>query len=278
MPSPRSGGDMRRRNFLSVLGAAAVAWPLAARAQQAQRARRIGVLMGTGNDANGQARLAAFREGLLKGGWIEGRNILIDARWGAGDMEAMRRLAGDLVAGQPDLILSATTPTTEVLLKETRNIPIVFAIVSDPLGSGFVASFSRPGGNVTGFTNIEPAMAGKWVELLKEVAPSVSRVALVLNPSMATYAQYYLSSFKAAAAAFGLEPTIAAVQDVSELEAAILAQSREPGGSLVIMTDTFTSAYRSEIISLAARNRLPAVYPYRFFAGWRSPVLRKRSH
>jgi putative tryptophan/tyrosine transport system substrate-binding protein len=178
----------------------------------------------------------------------------------------MRRLAGDLVAGQPDLILSATTPTTEVLLKETRNIPIVFAIVSDPLGSGFVASFSRPGGNVTGFTNIEPAMAGKWVELLKEVAPSVSRVALVLNPSMATYAQYYLSSFKAAAAAFGLEPTIAAVQDVSELEAAILAQSREPGGSLVIMTDTFTSAYRSEIISLAARNRLPAVYPYRFFA------------
>src|SRR4051794_6032167 len=141
MQSPRSGGDMRRRKFLGVLGATAVAWPLAARAQQAQRARRVGVLMGTGNDTNGQARLAAFREELQKHGWIEGRNLSIDARWGAGDIEAMRRLAGDLVAGQPDLILSTTTPTTEALLKETRNIPIVFTIVSDPLGSGFAASF-----------------------------------------------------------------------------------------------------------------------------------------
>lgn len=257
---------MRRRKFIGALAATVIAWSRAGRAQQTERARRVGVLMGTGNDANGQARLAAFRDGLQTAGWIESRNVSIDARWAAGDVQAIRRLARDLVAGKPDLILSSTTPTTEALLNETRDIPIVFAIVSDPVGSGFAESFSRPGGNVTGFTNIEPAMAGKWVELLKEIAPSTSRVAFVLNPNMASYAQYYMDSFNAAVAAFGLEPTIAAVQDSAQLEAAVWAQSGAPGGSLVIMTDTFTSAHRAEIISLAARNRLPAVYPYRFFA------------
>jgi len=254
---------MRRRDLVAIIGAL-VATPLTLRAQE--RTRRVGVLMATGNDAEGQARLAAFREGLQKLGWTEGRNILIDTRWAAANMEAMRRLAGDLIEWQPDVILSTTTPTTELLSKGTRDIPIVFAIVSDPIGSGFVANFARPGGNITGFTNIEPAMAGKWVELLKEVAPHVSRVALVFSPTMATYAEYYLNSFKAAAAAFSLEPIIAPVRDIPELEAAIFTQSREPRSSLVVMTDTFTSAHRAKITSLAAHHKLPAVYPYRFFA------------
>ena len=167
--------------------------------------RRIGVLMAYAeSDPEGQACVAAFREGLQKLGWTEGRNIRIDTRWATpGDAESMQRFAKELVALQPDLILSQSTPTTAALLQQTRTIPIIFANVSDPVGSGFVASFPRPGGNVTGFINMEPTMAGKWLELLKEIAPRVARVAFLFNPATAPYAEYYLNPFKAAAASFG---------------------------------------------------------------------------
>jgi putative ABC transport system substrate-binding protein len=258
--------DYSRRHFILLLGGSA-AWPLAARAQQDGPMRRIGILMAFGEgDAGGQARVAAFREGLQKLGWAEGRNIRIDTRWATADVASIERLAKELVASQPDLILSNSTPTTAALLKQTRTIPIVFAVVSDPVGSGFVASFPRPAGNITGLTNIEPTMPVKWLELIKEIAPRVNRVAFLFNPATATYADYYLSPFKAAAASFGVEVVIALVRDRSELELAISAQAREPNGGLVVMTDSFTSTHRAEIISLAARYRLPAIYPFRFFA------------
>ena len=245
-----------------------LAWPLAARAQQPDRMRRIGVLMARAeSNQEGQVWVAAFREGLQKLGWTEGRNIRIDTRWAIpGDAEAMQRIAKELVAQQPDLILSQSTPTTAAVLQQTRTIPIVFATVADPVGSGFVASVPRPGGNVTGFTNIEPTMAGKWLELLKEIAPRVNRVAFLFNPATAPYAEYYLNPFKAAAQSFAVEAVAAPVRDTSELESAIAEQARLPNGSLIVMTDTFMALHRAEIISLAARYRLPAVYPFRFFA------------
>ena len=177
----------------------------------------------------------------------------------------MQRFAKELVALQPDLILSHSTPTTAALLQQTRTIPIIFAIVADPVGSGFVASFPRPGGNVTGFTNIEPTMAGKWLELLKEIAPRVARVAFLFNPATAPYAEYYLNPFKAAAASFAVEAIAAPVRDTSELESVIAAQARAPNGGLIVMPDTFMTTHRAEITSLAARYRLPAVYPFRVF-------------
>ena len=229
--------------------------------------RRIGVLMAYAeSDPEAQAWVAAFREGLQKLGWTEGRNIRIDTRWAASDAELMQRFAKELVALQPDLILSSSTPTTAALLQQTRTIPIIFAVVADPVGSGFVASFPRPGGNVTGFTNFEPTMAGKWLELLKEIAPRVNRVALLFNPATAPYVEYYLNPFKAAAASFAVEAIAAPVRDTSELESVIAAQAREPNGGLIVMPDTFMTAHRAEITSLAARYRLPAVYSFRFFA------------
>jgi putative ABC transport system substrate-binding protein len=258
---------MKRREVITLLGSA-VAWPRAARAQQPSGMRRIGVLMGYAeSDPEAQAWVAAFREGLHKLGWAEGRNIRIDTRWAiAREAEARQRFAKDLIALQPDLILSNNTPITAALLQQTRTIPIVFVSVSDPIGSGFVASFPRPGGNVTGFTNIEPTMAGKWLEMLKEIAPHVNRVAFLFNPATAPYAEYYLTPFKAAAATFAMEAIAAPVRDTSELESAIAAQARTPNGGLVVITDSFLNTHRVEIISLAARYRLPVVYPYRFFA------------
>ena len=257
---------MKRRDFIIFLGGAAAAWPLAARAQQPERMRQIGVFMSLAeSDAEGQARVAAFRKGLQTLGWAEDRNVRIDIRWAASDAALMQRFAKELVALQPDLILSHNTPTTASLLQQTRTIPIVFVVVSDPVGSGFVASFARPGGDATGFTNIEPTMAGKWLELLNEIAPSVARVALLFNPATAPYAESYLGPFKAAAASLALEMIAAPVRDTSELESAIAAQARAPNGGFVVMTDSFLVAHDAEITSLAARYRLPAVYPFRFF-------------
>jgi putative tryptophan/tyrosine transport system substrate-binding protein len=257
---------MRRRDFIRGIVGSATAWPLAVRAQQPDRMRRIGVLMGFAeNDSRAQAHLAAFRDGLQKLGWTEGRSIRIDTRWAAFDAESRQRFAKELMALQPDLILSQGTPTTAELLLQTRTIPIIFATVTDPLGSGFVASLSRPGGIVTGFTLVEPTMAAKWVELLKEIAPRVNRVAMLFNPATATYADYFLKPFKAAAPSFGVEAIAAPVGDTSELESVIAAQVREPNGGLIVMPDSFTEANREEIISLAARYNLPAVYAYRFF-------------
>jgi putative ABC transport system substrate-binding protein len=258
---------MRRREFITLLGGAAVAWPVAARAQQPDRMRRIGVLMGFAeSDREGQAFVAAFREGLQKLGWSEGRNIRIDHRWTALDNQLILQFAKELVALQPDLILTQSTPATAELLRQTRTIPIVFGLVADPIGSGFVASFPRPGGNITGFVTMQPTMAGKWLELLKEIAPRVARVAMLFNPATAPYAESWLNSFKAAAASVAVQAVVAPIHSISELDSVVAAQAQEPNGGLIVMPDTFTTEHRSEITSLAARYRLAAVYPYRVFA------------
>jgi putative tryptophan/tyrosine transport system substrate-binding protein len=257
---------VKRRQFITLLGGAA-AWPIASRAQQGDRMRRIGVLMSLAEtDPEAQARIAAFRKGLQTLGWAEGRNVRIDIRWAASDAGLMQRFANELIALQPDLILSHNTPTTASLLQQTRTIPIVFVVVSDPVGSGFVASFPRPGGNITGFTNIEPTMAGKWLELLKEIAPSVARVALLFNPATTPYAEYYLGPLKAAAASFAVEAIAAPVRDAPGLESVVAAHAREPNSGLLVMPDSFMNVHSADIVSLAARHRLPAVYPFHFFA------------
>jgi putative tryptophan/tyrosine transport system substrate-binding protein len=258
---------MKRREFFALLGGAAVVWPSVVGAQQLEAVRRIGVLMGFAeSDREGQTFVAAFREGLQKLGWAEGRNIRIDYRWTALDKELIQRFAKELVALQPDLILTQSTPATAELLRQTRTIPIVFALVADPIGSGFVVSFPQPGGNITGFVTMEPTVAGKWLELLKEIAPRVARVAMLFNPATAPYAEYWLNPFKAAAASFAVQAIVAPVHSTSELESVVAAQAHEPNGGLIVMPDTFTTEHRSEITSLAARYRLPAVYPYRVFA------------
>jgi putative tryptophan/tyrosine transport system substrate-binding protein len=258
---------VRRREFITLLGGAAAAWPLAAHAQQAERVRRIGILMAYAeSDSVYQAYVKAFREGLQKLGWEEGRNIRFDYRWATSDLELIQRSAKELIALQPDLILSSSTPTTASLLRQTRTIPIIFANIFDPVASGFVASLSRPGGNATGYVILEPSMASKWPELLKEIAPRVNRIAILFNPATATFAEIFLKPFKAAAASFGVEAIVAPVNDRSELETVIAAQAREPNGGLVAMPDNFLTAHRAELTSLTARYRLPAVYTYRIFA------------
>jgi putative ABC transport system substrate-binding protein len=262
------GDAMRRREFITLVGGAAASLPIAARGQQPERMRRIGVLLGYAEgDLEIQTHFAAFRDGLQKLGWTERRNIRIDTRWATPrDAESPQQFAKELVALQPDLVVSNTTPTTIALLRQTRTIPIVFANLSDPIGSGLVASFAQPGGNVTGFTVSEPTQSGKWLELLKEIAPRVARVAMLFNPATAPYAEYWLNPFKRAAASFAVEAISAPVRDAPELDSVLAAQAREPNSGLIAMPDSFTINYRVEITSLAARYRLPAVYPFRFFA------------
>jgi putative tryptophan/tyrosine transport system substrate-binding protein len=259
---------MRRREFITLLGGAGAAWPVALRAQQGERVRRIGVLMAhPESDPEFKAYVGAFREGLQKLGWTEGRNIRIDSRWGAlDDPESRQRSARELVALQPDLILTQNTPPTASMLQQTRTIPIIFVIVADPVGSGFVESLPHPGGNATGFTVMEPTVVGKWVELLKEIAPQIARVAILFNPTTATYAEYWLKPFRAVAASFALQAVEAPVHDKSELESVVAAHARQPNGGLIVMPDGFLNVHRAEIVSLTARYRLPAVYPWRFFA------------
>ena len=256
---------MRRRKFLAVVSGAAATWPLAARAQLAPR--RIGIFMGLPeSDPEAQGYVAAFRDSLRKLGWMDGRNIRIDTRWATiADAEALRRSAKELVALEPDLILSNTTFTTTTLLQQTRTIPLIFTMVTDPIGNGFVASFPRPGGNVTGFVVMEPAIASKWVELLKEIAPRVNKATVLFHPA-STYAENYLAAAQAAGRAFGIEVIAAPVRNKFELEAAVSARAREPNGGFIVVPDGFTDPHRVEITSLAARHRLPAVYGYRFFA------------
>ena len=258
---------MRRRNFLTLIGGAAAAWPLAAHGQQVERVRRVGVLMYTAeNDDEGQSGFAAFREELGKVGWTEGRNIKIEARWAAADLESMKRFAKELVELQPDLILTSSTPAAGAMLQQTRTIPIIFVLVADPVGSGYVASLPRPGGNVTGFTPIVGSLGGKWVELLKEIAPHLARVALLFNPPTATFIEGYLTPFKTAAASLGMEAIIAPVHDMPEVESLIITQAREPNSGLVVIPDTFTVSHRTAITSLAAHHRVPAIYWSRSFA------------
>ena len=259
---------MRRRDFITLLGSTMVMRSLTAHAQQSGGMRRIGVLMSyPETDPDAQAFFAAFREGLQKLGWMEGRNVRFDTRWtSAGNVEEMQRFAKELVALQPDLILGHTTTATAALRQQTRTIPVIFAFVSDPVGSGFVASFPHPGGNITGFMVMEPTMAGKWLELLKEIAPRVARVAFLFNPTTATYAEYYLKPFKAVGASLALEAIASPIRDTSELESVIATHAREANVGLIVMPDTFNDAHRAEITSLAARYRLPAVCPFRLYA------------
>jgi putative ABC transport system substrate-binding protein len=258
---------VRRRDLITLLGGAAVALPLAARAQQGERMRRIGVLIALAeSDREAQSWVAAFGEELRKLGWTEGRNIQIDTRGATADVESMQRFAKELAALQPDLILTSSTPATAAMLQQTRTIPIIFVMVGDPVGSGFVASLPRPGGNVTGFTPIEDLLGGKWVELLKEIAPRVARVAMLFNPATAPFAGYYLKPFNAAAGAVGVEAIAAPVRDMSELESVVAAMARDPNSGLIVMPDAFTIDHRAETTLLAARYEVPAVYSFRLFA------------
>jgi putative ABC transport system substrate-binding protein len=256
---------MRRREFVGLVGVAA-AWPLTARAQQTERVRRIGILSSSAeSDQMAQSSVAAFREELRKLGWMEGRNCEIDIRWAAADLELMKRFAKELVALQPDLILTSGTPTAAAMLQQTRTIPIVFVIVADPVGSGIVASLPQPGGNATGFTPIVKSLGGKWVELLKEIAPRITRITLLFNPPTATFVEGYLEPFKSAATSRGAEAIVAPVNDMPGLESLITSEAHEPSSGLVVIPDAFTIRHRAEIIALAARNRVPAVYWSRQF-------------
>ncbi|HEY7248775.1 MAG TPA: ABC transporter substrate-binding protein [Xanthobacteraceae bacterium] len=258
---------MKRRDFITLLGNAAVAWPLGARAQQPDRLVRIGLLMMYAeSDVKGQAFAAAFREGLHKLGWTEGHNVRLEYRWATSEMETIQRFAAELVALQPDLILSSSAPTTAALVQKTRVIPIIFGNLIDPVGSGFVASLAQPGGNITGFVNFGASMGGKWLDLLKQVAPHVTRAAALFDPEAAPYIEPYVDQFKAAAPSLGVEATAAPVRDLSELDAAIAAQAREPNGGLIVMPDGFMFAHGAQVTSLAARYRLPAVYFFHSFA------------
>src|ERR1700730_6115695 len=238
---------MRRQEFITLLGLTALGWPLAAGAQQQDRMRRIGVLMAhPEGDPEFEDYAGAFREGLRNLGWIEGRNLKFDFRWGALDDAEMRaQSAKELIASQPDLILTQNTPPSASMLQLTRTIPVIFVIVADPVGSGFVKSLSRPSGNATGFTIMEPTIAGKWVEMLREIAPHVTRAALLFNPATAPYADIYINPFKAAAASFVLEAISTPVHDASDLESVIAAEARAPNTGLVVIPDGFLNVHRA---------------------------------
>jgi putative ABC transport system substrate-binding protein len=251
---------MQRREFITLLGGAAAAWPLATRAQQPERIRRIAVLTGyAANDPLSQSWIAAFLQGLSELGWSDSRNLHIDYRWASADVERIKPFAKELVALQPDVILAQGTPLTAALQRETTGIPIVFVVASDPVGAGFVASLARPGGNITGFINFEDSMGGKWLELLKEVAPAVKRAAAMFNPDAGT-GGYFLHSFEAAGVALGVKPIVAPVRSPSEIEKVIGDLAREPDGGLVLMPDPFLLFNRKQVMTLAERHKLPVVY------------------
>jgi putative ABC transport system substrate-binding protein len=255
---------MRRREFMTLFGGAAAAWPLAARAQQPERMRRIGVLMNlASDDPQGQDRVAAFMQGLQESGWAVGRNVRIDYRWGAADTNLFRRYAAELVALTPDVILAGAGSTLPALLEATRSIPIVFAQTLDPVGSGFVASLARPGGNATGFTQIDFSMTGKWLELLKQIAPRVTRAAVIRDSrDPAGLGQW--GAIYAVAPSVGVEVSPINANDTDEIQRAVAAYARLPNGGLVVTASAPTTVHRDTIIVLAARHRLPAVYPFRF--------------
>jgi putative tryptophan/tyrosine transport system substrate-binding protein len=257
---------MKRREFLTLLGGAAAVWPCVAGAQTPDRVRRVGMLIGYAeDDPETQARLAAFRQGLEALGWTEGRNILIDYRFAPADPDQAESFAKELVALRPDALVGNSTPATAALLHETRTIPVVFVGVSDPVGSGFVASIARPDGNTTGFTNFEPSLTGKWLQLLKEIAPGILRVGVLFNPKTAPGGgSFFLAPFESAARSFAVEPIAAPVSDAAEIESALASIAREPGGGLIVMPDAFTTVHRKLIIEQAAARRLPVIFPYHY--------------
>jgi putative ABC transport system substrate-binding protein len=256
---------MQRREFIKLLGGAAAVWPLSARAQQPDRMRRIAVLVGYAeDDPETKARLAAFRQGLERRRWSEGRNVRIDCRFAAGRTEQFQPLAKELVALQPDVILAHTTPVVAALQQESPAIPIVFVNVSDPIGSRFIASLSRPGGNLTGVLHYEASITGKWLAMLKEIAPRTGRAALLANPKTTPY-DYFLQAAMALAPSLAMELVPSPVDDAADIERAIVAFARVPDGGLILPPDSTTILHRDLIIELAARHRLPAVYAANFF-------------
>jgi putative ABC transport system substrate-binding protein len=243
-----------------------MAWPLAARAQQGDRMRRIGVLMpGDENDPESKRRVSAFTQALADLGWTDGRNVRMDLRWVGTDTNRIRALAQELVGSQPDIILASATPATAALHRETRTIPIVMANVNEPVASGFVAALNQPGGNITGFGLFEASLGGKWLELLSEIAPGLKRAAIMFNPDTSP-ASLYVPSFETAARSLKVVPIIAPVHSDVEIETAIIALAGEPGGGLVVMSDSFVGAHRGPIILAASRNHVPAVYYRSAFA------------
>jgi putative ABC transport system substrate-binding protein len=257
---------MKRREFITLLGGVA-GWPVAAGAQQPNRVRRIGMLMpGTESDQDGQSRVTAFQQGLAMLGWTDGRNVQIDYRWGALDLGRMRAFATELVDLRPDVLFAGNTTALAALRPATRSIPIVFTLVADPFGGGFVASLARPGGNITGFMATEAPLAGKWMQLLKEITPAMRRAAFLFNPEIAPYAGEYFRYAETAASALTVELIASPVYDVSEIGDAVAALAREPNCGLIVMPDAFTRLHRARIIAVAAQHHLPAIYPDRTFA------------
>jgi putative ABC transport system substrate-binding protein len=265
--SPMFG--MKRREFITLLGGAAAAWPLTARAQQpAERMRRIGVLMSIENDPDGKVQLSGFMQGLAEIGWTDGRNLRMETRWGGGDVNRIQTFAKELVALQPDVILAHGTPATAALQRETRTIPIVFVTVTDPVGDGFVAGLPHPGGNISGFLTSESAITAKMFELLTEIAPGLKRVAMLFNPDTAPGGgTYYFRDFEAAARSSKVEPIAARARSDPEIELVVTSLGGEPGGGLIVMPDYFMFIHSRPIILLAARNNVPTIYP------WRSTVV-----
>ena len=256
---------MRRRDFIKVIAGSAAAWPLAASAQQPERMRRIGVLMNlAADDPEGQTRIAAFRQGLQTLGWEEGRNAHIDYRWTGGALDRMRAYAIELLGLKPDVILAGNSLTLEAVRKETSTTPIVFVQIVDPVTSGYVVSLAHPGGNITGFTNFERPIIGKWMELLKQIAPRVTRIAAMYNPDNASWRANF-PEIKATALQLAMEPISAAVRNAADIEKAVDALAREPNGCLLVLPDNTTAVHRKLIISLADSEHLPAIYPFRFF-------------
>jgi putative ABC transport system substrate-binding protein len=257
---------MKRRAFLGALSGAAVAWPLAARAQQPDRVRTVGLLIAAAaDDPEFQGRIAALRQGLAQLGWSEGRNLRIDIRWATTNAELLRKHATELVALAPDVIVSASgTTTTAPLIEATRTLPIVFVLLIDPVGAGFVASLARPGGNVTGFLMFEYGMSGKWLELLKQIAPNVTRAAVVRDPAIASGIGQF-GAVQSAAPSFGLVASPINLRDASEIDRDLTAFAKSPNGGLIVTASPRATQYRDVIIALAARYRLPAVYASRHF-------------
>jgi putative ABC transport system substrate-binding protein len=255
---------MQRREFITLLGGAAVAWPLAAHAQQGERVRRIGVLLSSADDQEGQARIAAFLQALQQLGWIDGRNVRIDTRWPAGNADDARKYAAELVALAPDVILSTGSANIALMLQATRTVPIVFVLVPDPVGAGFVDSLSRPGGNATGFTPFEFGMSAKWLELLKEIAPGVTRAA-VLRDAATTAGIGQFGAIQSMAPSLGIEVSPVNVRDAGEIERTITAFARQPNSGLIVLSSATAIAHRDLIITLAARHKLPAIYFARYF-------------
>src|SRR5262245_43617338 len=256
---------MKRREFITLFGGATAAWPFAARAQQRERVRRIGVLMPlAADDPEGQVRITAFAQGLQELGWSVGRNLRLDYRWAAGDADRLRSHAAELVALAPDIILASGTSTVGPLLRATRTVPIVFAGVADPVGAGYVGSLARPGGNATGFTTFEYSLGGKWLEVLKEIAPGVKRAAVLRDSALAA-GSGQLGAIQAVAPSVGVEVTPVDVRDAGEIERAVVAFARSPNGGLIVPASGLVIVHRDLIIMLAARHKLPAVYYYSFF-------------